>query len=120
MWRFNFMMIKWKGMKANSIGEIKVAVKESVDEMNLSTKIFKVFLFGSFARGEQTNKSDIDLWLVTSNDITSFEIGNFRYLIKEKTGRDVDIGNEDFDKLDPDFISNIRKDLICIYESDKK
>ena len=75
-----------------------------------------MYLYGSYARGEDTDKSYIDLWLKTTDSITGFEIGNFRFEIKEKTGKDVDISNLDPEELDPDFYANVKKDEICIYE----
>ena len=96
--------------------QIKKAIEEAIEESKLREKVNKVYLYGSFARNEQNKKSDIDLRFETTNDISMFDIGNIRYLIKEKTGRDIDISNEDVDKLDPLFYENVKKDEICIYE----
>ena len=99
-----------------TIIDIKKVVEEAIKELELQSKIKKVYLFGSFARGEETPSSDIDLRLEDGNDMSSFDIGNLRYQIKEKTGRNVDITDEDLDKMDPVFYSNLKKDEICIYE----
>ena len=99
-----------------NIPQIKKAVEESILESNLEDKINKVYLYGSFSRNEAKKNSDIDLRLEAKNNLSMFDIGNIRYLIKEKTGRDVDISNEDTDKLDPLFYENVRKDEVCIYE----
>ena len=93
---------------------IKRSIEEAIEEMNLQSKVNKVYLYGSFSRGEETPKSDIDLRLET-NHISLFELGNFGSLIKEKTGREVDVSNEKPNKLDPDFYKIIRKDEICVY-----
>ena len=94
---------------------IKHAIEEAIVECNLKEKIEKVYLYGSYARGEATDKSDIDLRLVT-HDISLFEIGYFGSEIKEKTGKDVDVSNEKPEKLDPNFYANVKKDEVCIYE----
>ena len=94
---------------------IKRAIEEAIAKCELQEKIDKVYLYGSYARGEATDKSDIDLRLVT-HDISLFEIGYFGYEIKEKTGKEVDVSNEKPEKLDPDFYANVKKDEICIYE----
>lgn len=94
---------------------IKRAIEEAINKCELQEKIDKVYLYGSYARGEATDKSDIDLRLVT-HDISLFEIGYFGYEIKEKTGKEVDVSNEKPEKLDPDFYANVKKDEICIYE----
>lgn len=95
---------------------IKNVLSQAIEDLQLKEKVNKVYLYGSFARGEDNPKSDIDLRLETTNNISMFDIGNIRYFIKEKTGRDVDISNEDPVKLDPDFYANVAKDEICIYE----
>ena len=95
---------------------IKRAIEEAIAKCELQEKIDKVYLYGSYARGEATDKSDIDLRLKTTDDITGFDIGNFRYEIKESTGKDVDISNLTPEELDPDFYANVKKDEICIYE----
>ena len=51
----------------------------------------KLAIFGSFARGEQTEKSDIDILVDFSEPISLFDLGGLYEEIKEKTGRDVDI-----------------------------
>lgn len=94
---------------------IKNAIEQAIKECNLEDKIEKVYLYGSYARGEATQKSDIDLRLVTK-DISLFELGNFGFEIKERTGKEVDVSNEKPEKLDPIFYENVRKDEICIYE----
>ena len=95
---------------------IKNAIEESIKKCELEEKIEKVYLYGSYARGEATIDSDIDLRLVTTDEISGFDIGYLRYEIKEKTGKDVDISNLAPEKLDPEFYFNVKKDEICIYE----
>lgn len=96
------------------IFKIRYLLNEAINEWG-SEKIKKVYLFGSFARNEQTNKSDVDLRFETTGDYSMKDTGNLRYLLKEKFKRDVDIVTEDFDKLDPWFAEQLRKEEICIY-----
>ena len=110
------ILAREEAKKHMDIFTIKKVLEQAIEELELRRKIKKVYLYGSFARGEETPKSDIDLRLETTNNLSMFEIGNIRYFIKEKTGRDVDISNEDVDKLDPDFYANVAKDEVCIYE----
>ena len=102
--------------KKITIHTIKVMINNLIEKLDLIDKIEKVYLYGSFSRGEETPDSDIDLRLVTTNQISLFDIANLRYEIKEITGRDVDISNEDPDKLDPEFYELVQQDEICIYE----
>lgn len=100
-----------------SIDLLKRHINEVLDELGLKNKVLKVYLFGSVSRGEATSKSDVDLRFETTNDISMFDIGNIRYYLKKKTGRDVDITNEDPNNMDPSFYRNIKKDEICVYEN---
>ena len=95
---------------------IRNFVSVAIEKLKLQNKIKKVYLYGSFSRGENTPSSDIDLRLETSDDLSGFDIGNLRYEISNQSGREVDISNEDINKLDPSFYSSIKKDEICIYE----
>ena len=114
--KLNIRNIPKDGYGYIDIFQIKMALEEAIEELNLKGQINKVYLYGSFARNEQNKNSNIDLRFETTNNISMFDIGNIRYFIKEKTGRDIDISNEDVDKLDPLFYENVKKDEICIYE----
>ena len=94
---------------------IKLCLKEII-EKNAKGKVKKVYLFGSFARGEQTPKSDVDLRFETEDDFSLFNHSNIRLDLKEALHRDVDIITAEPEKLDPAFLQSIRKDEICIYE----
>lgn len=62
--------------------------------------IIKIGLFGSFARGEHTVMSDIDLIVEfeeNTQDLYEIKI-RLREFIKEETGRDVDICREKYIK----------------------
>ena len=54
-----------------------------------------VYLFGSFARGEETPESDVDLVFVrkSGESLSLFNIGNMCHLLEEKLGRSVDMVN---------------------------
>lgn len=98
-----------------TLAMIKFYLKNIIDK-NAPGKVKKVYLFGSYARGEQTSKSDVDLRFETSDDFTLFNHSNIRMDLKETLHRDVDIITAEPEKLDPAFLEQIRKDEICIYE----
>jgi len=56
-----------------------------------------VYLFGSFARGEETPESDIDIVFVekVGATLSLFDMGDMAYRLKEKLGRSVDIVSRD-------------------------
>ena len=78
--------------------------------------VLKAWLFGSFARGEETPESDIDI--LVKFDRTS-PIGLFAYLrmhreLEEKLGRKVDLVEEG--TLRPAAQITANRDLKVIYE----
>lgn len=73
-------------------------------------------VFGSFARGEQNDSSDVDL-LVSIDGRQSYR-QNFRlrHDLESALGRSVDIVTT-LRGASPYFISELRRDSVCIYES---
>ena len=99
-----------------TIIQIKHLLEEIVEEANLKNKIKKAYLFGSYSRGEETEKSDIDLRIEVENRFNLFDLSEMSSLLKQKTGKKVDIATQKPADMDPEFYTSIRKDEICIYE----
>lgn len=98
-----------------SIPLIKLYLNEIIRKQNKQL-IKKAYLFGSYARGEETPKSDIDIRLEVEKGFSLIEIGNIRQDLVDLTGKDVDLLVIDPLKLDQDFYNKIRKEEICLYE----
>ena len=78
--------------------------------------VLKVWLFGSFARGEEREDSDVDLLVKFDR---SFPIGLFAFIrmhreLEEKLGRKVDLVEEG--TLRPAVQQTADRDLKVIYE----
>jgi predicted nucleotidyltransferase len=84
--------------------------------------IKRVFLFGSYARGDADSSSDIDLRIDTPNISTLFELGEVYADFEEAIGKSLDLvttetlRNNIDDPLTRSFIKSIRKDEILLYE----
>ena len=104
--------------KENSLDIIKIkqALGEVIKEAKLEDKINKAYLFGSYSRGEESEESDIDLRIEYDNHFNLFDLSELSYLLRQKTGRHVDIATQTPSQMDPDFYKTIKKDEICIYE----
>ena len=92
---------------------IKKVVKEAVESLNKDV-IKKVYLFGSYSRGEETNNSDIDLRIIGKDNMSLFDIGYITSEVEEKTGKKVDIISGEI--VDPVMYKLVKEDEICIYE----
>ncbi len=73
--------------KVYTIEEIAAAVKPVAEKYGIE----KVWLFGSYARGEATEDSDVDLLVDSKRIMNMFELGGLSEDLKEALGKDVDI-----------------------------
>ena len=99
-----------------TIALIKMFVNSCIEKQEKKDLIKKAYLFGSFARGEETPKSDIDIRLEADRGLTLIDLGNLRQDIVDATGKQVDLLCVKPESLDPNFYNKIRKEEICIYE----
>lgn len=83
----------------------------------LSTQpIIKAWLFGSFARGEETESSDVDILVVFDSSVEISLIGYIRiqYELEDLLGRKVDLVEDG--RLLPFASAGADKDKMLIYE----
>ena len=67
-------------------------IKEYVAEVvRDNPKVKRAYLFGSFARGENTEQSDVDISLDTENGFTLIDAGGIRQQLVAKLNRNVDL-----------------------------
>ena len=91
------------------------AITQSISDYFKTQPVLKVWLFGSYARGEETLNSDIDLLVRFDH---SEPIGLFAYArmhceLEGKLGRRVDLVEEG---TRPSAQGTVEKDLKVIYE----
>ena len=92
------------------------AMAQQIAEYFKTQPVLKAWLFGSYARGEEREDSDVDLLVKFDRSIP---IGLFAYLrihreLEEKLGRKVDLVEEE--TLRPAAQSTANRDLRVIYE----
>ena len=75
----------------------------------------EIGLFGSFARGEETMQSDIDLLVKYNRGTTLFDIARMKLELTEKIGREVDL--VDKDAVSPLLMNYVLKDLQSVYHA---
>ena len=79
--------------------------------------VLKAWLFGSFARGEETPESDVDILFVADRSgkpFTLFTLGGMYMDLKELLGREVDLIEEG--TLRPYAVKSAEHDRKLIYE----
>ena len=79
--------------------------------------VLKAWLFGSYARGEETPRSDVDILFVpdrSGKPFTLFTHGGMYMDLKELLGREVDLIVDG--TLRPYAVESANRDKILIYE----
>ena len=72
-------------------------LKENKDIFKKEFHVSKIGLFGSYARGEATEESDIDLLIEFDGEVNIFETKfMIREFIKKQLGKEVDICREKY------------------------
>ena len=77
----------------------------------------EAYLFGSFARGEQKPKSDIDLRIVCGGSMTFGMLYELTLELEEALVRKVDIVTNPPEHMRPAFRKSIEQDEVRIYEA---
>lgn len=77
----------------------------------------EAYLFGSFARGEQTSDSDIDLRFVCGRTMTFGALYELSLELEEELGRKVDIVTSPPKHMRPAFRENVERDEVRVYEA---
>ena len=76
----------------------------------------KAWVFGSFARGDNSGNSDIDLMVCfkNANEVSLFDFADIAYLLEQKVKVKIDLVEEGY--LEPFAWETAKKDLKLIYE----
>ena len=77
----------------------------------------EAYLFGSFARGEQTPDSDIDLRLACGDSMTFGTLFQLSLDLEDELGRKVDIVTNPPQHMHLTFRKNIKQDEMRLYEA---
>ncbi len=87
-----------------------------IAQLGQSLGAHRVVLFGSRARGDSTERSDIDLAVY---GLPSHQLGTFRFALEElPTLLKFDLIAIDTDTA-PELLEEIKKDGVTIYEADE-
>jgi len=103
----------------SSINEINnpklLLIKESLLPFIEEYGIIKAYVFGSFAREEDTEQSDVDFLIEFNKDFDMIEFFRLKSRLEEILTRKVDI--VETKSINPIFKDSILKDTILLYSS---
>jgi len=92
-------------------------VTKTIAEYFKTQPVLKAWIFGSFARGEETPQSDVDILFIpdrSGKPFTLFTMGGMYMDLKELLGREVDLVEEG--SLRPYAAETANRDKKLIYE----
>lgn len=110
-WASDVLLLKGK-YPMISTTDISTAATRVLAQYDVS----EAYLFGSFARGEQTPDSDIDLCLVCGNSMTFSTLYELSHELEKELGQKVDIVTNPPEHMRPAFRKSIDQDEVRVYE----
>jgi predicted nucleotidyltransferase len=88
-------------------------IKERVTPVAQSYGVDRVMLFGSYARGEATENSDIDLHVWSGNIRGLFQLSGFMLDLKDALGKEVDVVTQG--GIRKNFYERIKNEEVRLY-----
>ncbi|MCL0107918.1 nucleotidyltransferase family protein [Peptococcaceae bacterium] len=95
-----------------NVEKVKEEIKNLQEEIKKEYKAEVIGIFGSYARGEQTQKSDIDILVRFYKGATLFDFVGLSYFLEEKLGIKVDVVSEK--AIRPELKDRILSEVINI------
>ena len=92
-------------------------IAQVVAEVVASYDIREAYLFGSFARGDYTAASDIDLRFVCGPKITYGSLFRISQDLERRLGRSVEIVTNPPELMRPRFRKQVERDEVLLYEA---
>jgi predicted nucleotidyltransferase len=95
--------------------EIK-KVKQQLYQIAARHGISKVYVFGSVARGESYDVSDVDFLIEMDDNVSAFGVGAFQYEVQQLLGINIDvIPTFALQRVeDQAFVRSVRSDAVAI------
>lgn len=90
-------------------------IKKALQKVLNKYPVCRVNLFGSYARGEANEESDVDLIIEFTEEIGLFKKLGLKEELAEVLNRDVDL--IEIQNFDEDVKINASKEMVCIYEN---
>jgi predicted nucleotidyltransferase len=105
-------MATQRKIKVTSLEEIKEVIERHRPELKRQFHVEKIGVFGSYARGDQKKRSDIDFLVTFDESISLFDRVDLNIYLKELLGRRVDVIPRS--NLRPEIREYVLKDLIYL------
>lgn len=91
-----------------------LTIKKKIIPILKRQGVLKAAIFGSFARGEETKNSDLDLLVKMPKSKTFLDMAGLKVELEDKLGREVDL--VEYDAIRPLIKEQVLRDKQEIYE----
>ncbi|MCX6222823.1 MAG: nucleotidyltransferase domain-containing protein [Bacteroidia bacterium] len=91
--------------------KIKDLIISAISNFN---SIHSAWIYGSFSRGDDGPKSDIDIAIKADEKFSYFDLAEVQFQLEKQTKRKIDVGF--LDSFKPYILDHIQPDLKLIYE----
>lgn len=96
------------------LGEVIARIRAHADELHERFGVTRIDVFGSFARGEQTPESDVDLIVEVAEPTLETVFGSERFLT-DLLGRTAECGS--LASINPRVRENLMEDLVRVWQA---
>jgi predicted nucleotidyltransferase len=105
-------MATQRKIKVTSLDEIRELIDQHRPELKRQFHVDKIGVFGSYARGKQKKRSDVDFLVTFGKDISLMELGGLYSFLQDTMGRRVHVVHKD--DIRPEFRDGIIRDVLYI------
>ena len=104
-------------MSAKLLDELLKKLRFDIEEV-IKSDLSEVILYGSYARGDATPASDVDLCVDAPKLRGLFALGGLYADLEDALKKSIDVVTTDSLKYNKDeaFLENLRKDRVLLYE----
>ena len=99
-------------VKVTSLEDIREIIEQHRSELKRQFHVDRIGVFGSYARGTQKKRSDIDFLVTFDKEISMMELGGLYAFLQEIVGDRIDVVHKD--DIRPEFRKNIIKEVLYI------
>ena len=90
-------------------------IRQALEHVLHRYDVREAYVYGSYARGDQTPESDIDLRFLCGDSITYGDLYRISKELEDALGTEVDILTCKPEKLRPSFYDSIKDDEVMLY-----
>lgn len=97
-----------------NIINLKQQIAQIIQNSPISDKISAVYIFGSYAKNQQTPNSDLDILVTLTEPTSGFDFLDLEYELEDKIQTKIDLVPED--AISPYLIEEINHSKELVYE----